>query len=265
MNRKEKLVKIIKEVNKNQFPVSVITNKFSDMDVVKYFEKSYNVSYLEDRMVWKDFREWFYKVYSSKSVFDTFVGNKPKRRMMIINTDMIGRIPKKLKKTKKSKKSTKKPKVDEVFEMIKFIKFKNICPVVFFSEKPIKEYRMQIKPVIVGDIIDYSDKLYVTTQIIYNNDVDEVIDILYKFSKSLEDYKSVMQLVDHHFCLYSNNHDAFRLFHKMKYEVSDQNVTRRFIASMFKLKKYHKVLYPDNYFSYAYKYNKLTPSLLKTL
>jgi hypothetical protein len=137
--------------------VNVITNKFSDLDLVRHYENNYNVRYLDDSLSWNKFIEWITASISGGSFFRT---KKP--TIYIVNLDLIPRIPNK--KTKKSM---------SLEELVETFRFHTEESIIFFSEKPVNKSKLKIKPLIIGNIPDYSNKIWMVTTLLYGDDFDE--------------------------------------------------------------------------------------------
>jgi len=150
--------------------VSVITNEFSDLDLVFHYEKTHRVYYIDEPKTWNKFIEWITAIVSNGGFF-----MKKMPTMFVINTDMISRIPKKKKKTSKKKKKSSKRKKKTVItplQLINLFRFKTPHTIIFLSEKPVKENRIGIRPLIFGDIPNYTDKVWIVKNFLYSDDIN---------------------------------------------------------------------------------------------
>jgi hypothetical protein len=155
--------------------VSIITQSFSDLDLKLEADSVYRSYILNEAMTYNKFVDWFLVSANSGSL-DNYFENKEK--LYILNTDLINRIPSKKSSEKSSKKSTKKP-VISVIELISMIKYKLKVKVIFISEVK-KNYKLPIRPTIIGDIIDYSNPLDICNLIMYEDNIDKVKSYLIK-------------------------------------------------------------------------------------
>ena len=156
--------------------INIITNEFSDLDLVFHYEKDNRVYYIEEPKTWNKFIEWITAIISNGGFF-----LKKMPTLFVINIDMISRIPKPKKKTtKKAKKKKKvsKKKAMTPLELINIFRFKTPHSIIFLSEKPVKENRIGIRPTIFGNIPDYTNKIWIIENFLYSNDKSLQIRIL---------------------------------------------------------------------------------------
>lgn len=160
----------------DQKVVSIITNEFSDIDLVRIYEENYDVYYLDKPLNWNKFIEWISAVQTHGKYFKT----SKKSDLYIVNIDMLSRIQSVQKKStaKKSKKSKSK-KVMTVDEFINLFRFHIAESIILFSEKPYdKKSKFTIKPIIFGDVPDYTNKIWVVETLMYDTNNDKKLKIL---------------------------------------------------------------------------------------
>ena len=128
MNLKTKLKQTLKLINQIN-PLSIIIQGVTDIDIGNFFKNKYSVVLMEKSMSWNKFLSWFHSISHTRSILEF-----NQKRIIIINTDMITRIPKE--KTAKAK-----AKETSVHNFIKFITLKMKTPVILTTEKPKKDYK----------------------------------------------------------------------------------------------------------------------------
>lgn len=113
-------------------------------------------------MLWNDFLLWF----SSKCGYSSLSNNK--RKIIIVNIDMIARLPNKNKKSKKTKKTTKK-NTTTIEDFLRYVRFYQSVTAIFISEMPLSQYKFIIKPIIIGDIPNYKNAIWCSEKLLYGN------------------------------------------------------------------------------------------------
>lgn len=255
------MVNNIKESHMNQInelidegvnPISIISQEFNDIDLEREFKDNYTITVLDKTMTWNKFLKWFHSIANIVPFFSKF-----RKRVIIISTDMLSRIP-------KDKTPKDRAKITSVHKFIQYINISVKVPVILVSEKPIKDYRMKVKPLIIGNIIDYTNTKYIVEQILYEPDVDKTIYVLSKYGNF---YDPLMSILQYNLYRYAKNFSEFdkfiKIYFKIRFEAKLHNV-RLLLASSFKLKTRRSVIYPPEYFK-TFKYMKTTSKLVKSL
>ena len=236
---------------------SIITTQFSDIDIQHYLKSRYTVILLEEAKTWNKFIEWI----TASFTHGMNIVSRP--RLFVINIDLISRIPKikkASKKTTKKKKSKKKSTIG-VKKLIQVIQYYQDANVIFISEKPLKDYRMLIKPILIGDVINFNDASWVATTLMYSkNDKlrNQIID-------NISYYDRIVTMSFNH--LMKKNIDPKNVMSLMKSYVGLRykcsNFIPSFILNMFQQENKKTVLYPK-FYSDIFKHTD-TIKLLKML
>jgi len=189
-------------------------------------------------MSWKKFLAWFYSAIKVKTL--NFSTNKRLKRVMLINTDMVSRIPK-----KKGKEKAKKEE-DTVYQLIQHIINRTKVKVVFLTEKPLKHYRMQIRPVLMGTIHDFSNPLFIANVVLHEEDREKAKEYLSKHGTYFDIVVFILQWYFHKYEPLRDIDHLVYMFFKSRFEDKKQNVVS-FIVEFFKAETDRRVNFPRDY------------------
>ena len=252
MNSQNNLNLIKRNLNEENNPISIITREFSDLDIQIWFKDEYDVIILNEAKNWTKFLKWFYPIAGVRPIFA-----KHSKKMMVVNTDLITRIP-------KEKSDKQKKKKNSVYNFVMHVKFSIDFPVILITEKAKKEYRMHLKPIVIGNVIDYTDSLYIVSQILYNTDVDEVI---YALKQNGSYYDFIIPILNNHLQLYDPDYFSkeklIKIYYKIRFEAKI-DVIRNLLARSFKITRRSKVSFPVGYFK-MFKYSKTTTKFMRSI
>lgn len=232
---------IHKLIKSDQNPISIITQQFDDIEIKNEFKEFYEINIIEDSLTWKKFLEYFYAITKVRPLLT----DPTKKRILVINTDLIRRIPKEKKKADTSK-------ITSVGNFIQFITTRCPLKVIFITEKPSKDYRMKIRPMLYGKIIDYSNYEYVAGEFLHSQDFDYKMNLLEKHHKAVGTLAFLVIIIQHYVHKYYPHERCYdeiiQMFFKLQFEVSAKT-SYKHLALTVGFQDKHKITIPENFFN----------------
>jgi len=219
-------------INGSQNPISIVTQEFDDIEFAVVFGNDYNITMLPDALSWKKFLEWFYTIVKVKPI--SMLKVQTGRRIVVINTDIIIRIP--ADKTEKAKK-----KKTSVYNFVRYIFNHSPIKIIFLTEKPLKKYKMQVPPTVIGTVHEFNNPYFIADVVLHEPDRVKALEYLNKYKNLLD---PVITIIQHYFNKYEPDRaslDKFIcMYYSMRFEVKPVDV-RKFIIRFFKSKTKRKL------------------------
>ena len=238
--RKEDISYLKKLLESKQNPISIITQQFDDIEIRDEFKDIYNISIIDGSPTWKKFLEQFYAMVKVRPLFADY----SKKRVLIVNTDIIQRIP-------KEKRNSETNKPNSIKSLIQFIATRCPIKVIFLTEKPPNQYKMVVLPLEYGEIIDYGNYGYVADQFIHSLEYNYKINLLEKHHKEVGSLAFLVMLIqDYYYKYYPENEDIeniIRTFFKLQFEAKPE-ISYSHLALSVGFKEKKSVIFPKYFF-----------------
>ena len=230
-----------KLIKSDQNPISIITQRFDDIEIKNEFSGLYEITLVEGSPTWKKFLGQFYTTTKVRPL----LMDPTKKRIMVINTDLIRRIP-------KEKRNVDTSKMTSVGNLIEYITTRCPIKVIFITEKPPNNYRMKIIPRVYGEVIDYSNYGYVANEFIHSQNYKHKMNILEKHRKAVGTLAFLVMIIQHYVHIYypTEKHydDVIRVFFKLQFEASAE-LSYKHLARCVGFREKHKIVMPNNFFN----------------